>query len=42
MNASDVIAAKALLAGSNISVKEVAARMGMSISTLYKYIPKAS
>ena len=42
MSVSDVIAAKALLADPDISVKEVAARMGVSVSTLYKYIPKAS
>ncbi len=37
----DIAAAKALLADPTITTKEVARRMGVSVSTLYKHIPAA-
>ncbi|SMX33353.1 recombinase family protein [Maliponia aquimaris] len=39
--AADLAQAKALLANSEITVKQVAARMGVSVSTLYKHLPAA-
>ncbi|KHQ50190.1 recombinase family protein [Mameliella alba] len=39
--AADLAQAKALLADPDITVKQVAARMGVSISTLYKHLPAA-
>jgi DNA invertase Pin-like site-specific DNA recombinase len=41
MTADDIAVAKTLLANSDISVKEVARRQGVSVSTLYKHIPAA-
>jgi len=41
LNQADIAAATAMLADKSISVREVASRLGCSISTLYKYIPKA-
>lgn len=38
---SDIDAAKALLANRTISVKDVAARLGVSLATLYRYLPAA-
>jgi DNA invertase Pin-like site-specific DNA recombinase len=37
----DVSVAKALLADGNITVKEVAKRLNISVATLYKYLPAA-
>ncbi|MEO1286389.1 MAG: recombinase family protein [Chloroflexota bacterium] len=37
----DIIKAKAMLRDPEISAKEVAETLGVSISTLYKYVPKA-
>lgn len=37
----DILKAKAMLRDPDISAKEVATTMGVSVSTLYKYIPKA-
>ncbi|OWV39203.1 recombinase family protein [Mameliella alba] len=39
--AADLAQAKALLADPDITVKQVAARMGVSVSTLYKHLPAA-
>ncbi len=41
MNERDVAAARALLSDQNITVKEVARRVGVSVSTLYQHIPAA-
>ena len=41
MTAGDIAVAKTLLANSEISVKEIARRQGVSVSTLYKHIPAA-
>lgn len=41
MSADDIAVAKTLLANPDISVKEVARRQGVSLSTLYKHIPAA-
>lgn len=41
LTSDDIIAAKALLTDSNITVKEIANRLGVSISTLYKHLPAA-
>lgn len=41
MTEADKIAAKALLADPEITVAEVAKRMGVSVATLYKHIPAA-
>ncbi|MCH8491153.1 MAG: recombinase family protein [Oceanicaulis sp.] len=41
MAPEDVANAKALLANPEISVKEIARRQGVSVSTLYKHIPAA-
>jgi DNA invertase Pin-like site-specific DNA recombinase len=41
MTAQDIAVAKTLLANPAISVKEVARRQGVSLSTLYKHIPAA-
>ncbi len=41
MSPEDIAAAKTLLANSEISVKEIARRQGVSVSTLYKHIPAA-
>lgn len=38
---SDLIEARALLADQEITVKQVAQRMGVSVSTLYKHLPAA-
>lgn len=38
---ADVRAATVLLSDRSMAVKDVAKRMGVSVSTLYKYIPKA-
>lgn len=38
---ADISAAKALLADSAITVKDVAARLGVSLPTLYRYLPSA-
>lgn len=38
---SDIAAAKALLSDSAITVKEVAERLGVSLPTLYRYLPSA-
>lgn len=38
---ADIAAAKALLADPAISVKEVAQRLGVSLPTLYRYLPAA-
>jgi len=38
-NHDDITAAKALLRDANINVKQVAQRMGVSLSTLYRYLP---
>lgn len=39
LSETDITAAKALMKDPEISMKEVAARMGVSIATLYKHIP---
>ena len=39
LKTKDIAAAKALLADSSISVEEVAARLNVSIPTLYRYLP---
>ncbi|MCT4654295.1 MAG: recombinase family protein [Cohaesibacter sp.] len=39
MKDNDIIAAKALLADPDITVKEIASRIGVSVATLYKHIP---
>ncbi|MBY6117481.1 recombinase family protein [Mameliella alba] len=39
--AADLAQAKALLADPDITVKQVAARMGVSVSTIYKHLPAA-
>lgn len=39
MKEQDIVAAKALLRDTNIPVKEVAKRVGVSLSTLYAHIP---
>ena len=36
---ADVVAAKALLSDANITVEEVAKRLGVATSTLYRYLP---
>lgn len=41
MTPEDVAIAKTLLANREISVKEIARRQGVSVSTLYKHIPAA-
>ena len=41
MSPEDIAIAKTLLANADISVKEIARRQGVSISTLYKHIPAA-
>ena len=41
MSAEDIAIAKTLLANPEISVKEIARRQGVSVSTLYKHIPAA-
>jgi len=41
MTPEDVAVAKTLLANREISVKEIARRQGVSVSTLYKHIPAA-
>ena len=41
MSPEDIAVAKTLLANSEISVKEIARRQGVSVSTLYKHIPAA-
>jgi len=41
MTAGDIAVAKTLLANSEISVKEIARRQGVSVSTLFKHIPAA-
>jgi DNA invertase Pin-like site-specific DNA recombinase len=41
LTASDLTQAKALLADPEITVKQIAARMGVSVSTLYKHLPAA-
>lgn len=41
MSPEDVAIAKTLLANPEISVKEIARRQGVSVSTLYKHIPAA-
>jgi DNA invertase Pin-like site-specific DNA recombinase len=41
LTASDLAQAKALLADPEITVKQIAARMGVSVSTLYKHLPAA-
>lgn len=38
LNEADLEAAKALIANSNLTVKEIAKRMGCSVSTLYKHL----
>lgn len=38
---SDLSAAKALLANQDITVKEIAVRLGVSLPTLYRYLPSA-
>ncbi|MCP4318630.1 MAG: helix-turn-helix domain-containing protein, partial [Hyphomicrobiales bacterium] len=37
----DIIAAHAMLADASITTREVASRLGVSVSTLYKHIPAA-
>ena len=39
MKDGDIAAAKALLANQEITVKEIANRLGISVATLYKHIP---
>ncbi len=41
LKASDIAVAKAMLSTPEVSVKEVARRLGVSVSTLYKHIPAA-
>ncbi|MCX5572313.1 recombinase family protein [Kaistia nematophila] len=41
MSDADIAAARALLADSEISVKQVADRLGVSVPTLYRYLPAA-
>lgn len=41
LTTKDIEAAKALLAGTDLSVEEVARRIGTSPATLYRYIPAA-
>lgn len=41
MNADDIAASKAMLADPDITVKQIAERMGVSVSTIYKHIPSA-
>lgn len=41
MTPTDIAVARTLLANPEISVKEVARRQGVSVSTLYKHIPSA-
>ncbi len=41
LTTADIAAAKALLTDPTITTKEVARRMGVSVSTLYKHIPAA-
>lgn len=41
LSVEDVTQAKALLSDPNITVKQVAQRMGVSVSTLYKHLPAA-
>ena len=41
MSPDDIAVAKTLLANPEISVKEIARRQGVSVSTLYKHIPAA-
>ncbi len=41
LTTADIAAAKALLTDTTITTKEVARRMGVSVSTLYKHIPAA-
>jgi DNA invertase Pin-like site-specific DNA recombinase len=41
LSEADKTAAKALLSNPEITVKEVAARMGVSVATIYKHIPAA-
>lgn len=41
MSPEDIAIAKTLLANADISVKEIARRQGVSVSTLYKHIPAA-
>jgi DNA invertase Pin-like site-specific DNA recombinase len=38
---ADIAAAKALLADPNITTKDVAKRMNVSLSTLYRHLPAA-
>jgi DNA invertase Pin-like site-specific DNA recombinase len=39
MSEQDIVAAKALIRDGNLTIKQVADRMGVSDATLYKYIP---
>ena len=39
MNEADITAAKAMLKANGISVAEVAERVGVSPSTLYRHVP---
>lgn len=41
MTPADIAAAKALLADPSITTKEVARRLGVAVSTLYKHLPAA-
>lgn len=41
MDTDDIAAAKAMLADPSITVKQIAERIGVSISTVYKHIPAA-
>lgn len=41
LNENDIKVAKTLLSDNAITAKEVADRIGVSVSTLYKYLPKA-
>ena len=41
LNEADIVAAKRLLADPAITTKDVAKRLGVSLSTLYKHIPAA-
>lgn len=41
LNDDDITVAKALLSDPTITVKEVAGRLGVSLSTLYKHLPAA-
>ena len=41
MTESDIIFAKALMTNCDLGIREIAQRLGVSVSTLYKYIPKA-